>query len=72
MILLIFFFSYKNFLDNKINENNSNEKKENSNEKITNEKNNENYDLFLEKTTEKIKNLEKDSEIIKFLLENLL
>ena len=67
-----FFFSYKNFLDNKINENNSNEKKENSNEKITNEKNNENYDLFLEKTTEKIKNLEKDSEIIKFLLENLL
>ena len=67
-----FFFSYKNFLDNKINENNSNEKKENSKEKITNEKNNENYDLFLEKTTEKIKNLEKDSEIIKFLLENLL
>ena len=57
-----FFFSYKKILDN--NEN-SNENKKNSNE------NKENCD-FIEKKTEKIKNLEKEAEIIKFLLENLL
>ena len=55
-----FFFSYKKILDN--NENS------NENKKISNE----NKDDFIEKTTEKIKNLEKEAEIIKFLLENLL
>ena len=68
-----FFFSYKNILNNNNNiENNNN----NNNLLIENlnEKNNEinSFDLFIEKTNEKIKNLEKEAEIIKFLLENLL
>ena len=69
-----FFFSYKNILNN--NSNNDNDIINNNNNLLVenNEKNSEinSFDLFIEKTNEKIKNLEKEAEIIKYLLENLL